>query len=38
MFTPHVEYSLFGEEVAEKFAALADWIEVTCRELWKPGM
>ena len=27
---PHVEYSLtpIGEEVAEKVAALADWIEV----------
>lgn len=33
--TPHVEYSLtpLGEQVSEKVAALADWIELNLPEV-----
>lgn len=36
---PHVEYSLtpLGEQVSDKVAALADWIELNCRRYWRSG-
>ncbi len=37
---PHVEYSLtpLGEQVSEKVAALADWIELNLPRCWRCGM